>query len=1112
MSNNTFQKVKFHILAILCLFFISEVFSSHLSAADWVQVYRKPGGTFREVCHANGLFVAVGDEGLLMTSANGLDWTVRNPGTTLGLYCITYGQGKFVVVGYHGIIITSTDGINWTQRNPANGTNLLGVTYNGTDLFVTVGYSGRIMTSPNGITWTDQTRFSTAKHYDVCWGNGRYVASSDSGRIYSSPDGVNWVQASVNTGTNNPSAIYGGGLFVVGGHGVIHTSPDGINWTKRNPDTTNYFHDLTYTGSHYIGCGNADGYGCSMIQVSPTTTSWVRDRTPDYSVLAGIAHNGTRIVAVGTRRLIITNTVGGVGDGLGCGGGGGATKTITVNAPNGGEKLAIGSSYTIKWSSANVTDTVRIRYSTNNGSSWTIITSSTENNGSYNWAVPDVNSSQCLVRINAVNTDGTPYDVSNSTFTIGDAASDTLTVTAPTSGDVLTANNIYTIRWESTGSVGNVKLWYSINGNYTKIEHSTANDGIYEWNVPNISSDKCKIRVSESTDGDPFDESGTFSIKPPYNRWITVTSPNGGEVWAKNSTENITWTTTGSVGNVAIQYSVNNGFNWTTLVSSTANDGSYTWTVPDIISAKCLVKIYEVSTPEVSDISNSGFTIGGPAQIILNRDRFNFGYINNGASTCVQTLYIYNGGGGTLNWTVGADASWINLYPSSGMGGGAVTIGINTLGLTTGFYEGTITVSDPNVSNSPQTAVVYLTVKNGSQDQIPFGTFATPEDGLTGVSGSIAVTGWALDDTCVESVKIYRQVNGGLSYIGDAVFVEGPRPDVEEAYPDYPNNYKAGWGYMMLTNFLPDGKLIIKAIAKDNTGHQVELGTKTITVDNANAIKPFGAIDTPTQGGEAFGTKYRNNGWALTPQPNKIPENGSSIKVWIDGKFVDTVNYNLYRSDIAGLFSGYANTDGAWAFLDFDTTAYSNGVHTIAWSVMDSAGNTDGVGSRYFSIQNIGGASGSSTQGMPGITTTTTHGDQWPDRLTPTKDIPMRDFGFVKVKRGFNQEREPQKILLNEEGVVALQAYELERIEIQLNKNVSHGYMEVGSQLRPLPIGSSLDTKKGIFYWLLGPGFLGHYELVFVGKQETGEPFMMKVHLNIHPGHFGKYRKVQTDK
>jgi protoporphyrinogen oxidase len=239
----------------------------------------------------------------------------------------------------------------------------------------------------------------------------------------------------------------------------------------------------------------------------------------------------------------------------------------------------------------------------------------------------------------------------------------------------------------------------------------------------------------------------------------------------------------------------------------------------------------------------------------------------------------------------------------------------------------------------------------------PFGVFSTPIHGTT-VSGSIAVTGWALDDVGVESVKIYRQEGSGLVYIGDAVFVEGARPDVEAAFPGYPGNSAAGWGYMMLTNFLPgggNGSFTLHAVAKDGDGHSVTLGSKTITCDNAHAVKPFGAIDAPDQGAAISGTKYRGRGWALTPPPNKIPIDGSTLEVIIDGKSAGNVTYNIYRSDIAKLFPGYLNSNAAHGYFDFDTTAYANGLHTISWLAEDNDGNTDGIGSRYFTISNTGG-------------------------------------------------------------------------------------------------------------------------------------------------------------
>jgi Zn-dependent metalloprotease len=243
----------------------------------------------------------------------------------------------------------------------------------------------------------------------------------------------------------------------------------------------------------------------------------------------------------------------------------------------------------------------------------------------------------------------------------------------------------------------------------------------------------------------------------------------------------------------------------------------------------------------------------------------------------------------------------------------------------------------------------------------PFGNFDTPANGTGGVTGAIAVTGWALDDREVTSVKIYRnplageptQPNGKV-YIGDANFVPGARPDVDSSYAVYPLAYRAGWGYMLLTNFLPNGgngTTTLHAYASDAQGQATLLGSKTITCSNATATKPFGTIDVPGQGETVSGV-INNWGWALTPQTASIPTNGSTIWVYVDGVAVGNPTYNLYRSDIGTLFPGYANSGGAVGYLTLDTRTLTNGIHTIQWVVTDNQGRADGIGSRYFWVQN----------------------------------------------------------------------------------------------------------------------------------------------------------------
>ena len=125
---------------------------------------------------------------------------------------------------------------------------------------------------------------------------------------------------------------------------------------------------------------------------------------------------------------------------------------------------------------------------------------------------------------------------------------------------------------------------------------------------------------------------------------------------------------------------------------------------------------------------------------------------------------------------------------------------------------------------------------------------------------------------------------------------------------------------------------------------------------NASATKPFGAIDTPEQGGVATGGAFVNFGWALTPLPKTIPTDGSSITVLVDGVPVGTADYNHARPDIAGLFPGLNNTNGAIGFRVLDTTALTNGTHTIVWVVSDNQGAAEGIGSRFFTVSNGAGA------------------------------------------------------------------------------------------------------------------------------------------------------------
>jgi hypothetical protein len=241
----------------------------------------------------------------------------------------------------------------------------------------------------------------------------------------------------------------------------------------------------------------------------------------------------------------------------------------------------------------------------------------------------------------------------------------------------------------------------------------------------------------------------------------------------------------------------------------------------------------------------------------------------------------------------------------------------------------------------------------------PQGRFETPAIGA-GVSGEVAVTGWATDDIGVAGVDIYRSPVGpepthgnGLVFIGTSTFVEGSRPDIEAFQPHQPMSARSGWGYMLLTNMLPNGgngSFTLWAVARDEEGRTTTFAERRIEGRNLTATVPFGTIDTPLQGQTVSG-QLVNFGWALAPQ-GMIPTDGSTIGVYIDGAFVGRPVYNNPRADIASLFPGYANSSGPVGYFMLDTTTLTNGVHTIAWVVFDNMGHGQGIGSRYFTVSN----------------------------------------------------------------------------------------------------------------------------------------------------------------
>jgi hypothetical protein len=645
-------------------------------------------------------------------------------------------------------------------------------------------------------------------------------------------------------------------------------------------------------------------------------------------------------------------------------------------------------------------------------------------------------------------------------------------------GDYLILKNssgtvIDEVAWESGGSY--IPGWGSSSSPYAyegkSIKRSNLNqdtDTYSDWSsnqIPDPQPGGPQIQLDKT--------SMTFSLSEGNNSDSdTFTISNSG-------TGTLNWTVSADEGWITVSptWGQDTGTVMVTVSSSGLPAGTYMGeiTVTDVNAS---------NSPQKVKVSLT-VTGSGDAVIQVNRENLYFGS-KGGIVTGAQTFMITNIGEGDMNWTISKRSWQLDVFPTSGSDTGIITVTVDPADLTGGVYYGTLTITSPDAVNSPKNVNVFLSVYDNTS--LPFGDFATPVEGSV-LSSSIPVTGWVLDDIDVNNVKIYSNDN----YVGDAVFVDGARPDVEQAFPGYPKNYQAGWGYMMLSNFLPgggNGIYTITAKVTDAQGNVVTLGSKTVTIDNASAVKPFGALDTPTQGGTASGSNFINWGWVLTPQPNFIPTDGSTINVYVDGVNLGNPVYNIYRSDIASLFPGYANSDGAGGYFTIDTTVYSPGIHTISWTATDSAGNTDGIGSRYFTII------------KPSTSNSTSRG------VISSHDIakiPL-EYSPILINRR-DKSNDYHAAEMNESGVSKINIKELEGIEILLPGRIPEtsdpdqrfdGYLMVGNHFKSLPAGSTLDRTRGIFYWMPGIGYYGEYHFVFAAETTRGR-IKKYVTINITP-------------
>ena len=296
------------LLIHLLVFFQTEAWATN--APSWI---RHDGYDLNAVAWGNGIYIAVGAKGAIVTSRDGNAWARQETGTSNSLYGVAWSGRRFAVVGERGTILASTDGSNWKKVLSASKISFRDIVW-GMNRFVAVGDDGAIFTSPGGEVWQKATSGSFASLQGVGVNDRLFVAVGDNATILLSPDGVSWSQVEY------PERKEGRRYFfekvkwidqqfvIVGsitGEGVTlpikSISDDASGWFEKTYDTMGpktvgegRFFNIARDAIQYIAVGDR-----GRIYTIPDCAPCARLKTVSGYDLRGIASNGAQFIVVG---------------------------------------------------------------------------------------------------------------------------------------------------------------------------------------------------------------------------------------------------------------------------------------------------------------------------------------------------------------------------------------------------------------------------------------------------------------------------------------------------------------------------------------------------------------------------------------------------------------------------------------------------------------------------------------------------------------------------------------------------------------------------------------------------------------------------------------------
>lgn len=318
-------KICILMLAVLLLFSVSNPAFCAPEEEVWIKNLDMASDDLHEVVYGADKFVAVGGDGVILFSYDGLKWVRVPSGTRETLQCISWNGKEFAAAGIRGTVLRSEDGITWTGSRLGEDCFFCDMFWDGSR-FVAVGTSyksgvlegrpaqiakGILATSPDGKDWSLNYLTDIESIRTIAYNQKKYVISGskraeenmpgDNGVFYSE-NLSGWKDATGIENINLFSMLWDGRNFIgVGFDGRITTSLDGELWSETRLTPGYGLVSIAYDGNRYVAAGTG------VIQISGDGVHWSKVLEVEEAGRGnfdGIVWSGERFVAVGQSGII----------------------------------------------------------------------------------------------------------------------------------------------------------------------------------------------------------------------------------------------------------------------------------------------------------------------------------------------------------------------------------------------------------------------------------------------------------------------------------------------------------------------------------------------------------------------------------------------------------------------------------------------------------------------------------------------------------------------------------------------------------------------------------------------------------------------------------------